>query len=398
MDAAQSPFTPNAGSRPPALPGRDAVLKRMRIACARSMSHSCALSPILKGVRGTGKTVLLKEASKIANAQGMLISKFEGMENANVQKIFAAETRKLLFQIPRKEAAAEPFRKAVKAVMNFASAYKVPLRNFGLEILAADSKESLGVADSGIIESDLRDLVMAIGKAVSESGKGWAICIDELQVLPKKELSALISAIHAANQASLPVLLIGAGLPQLNSLLISSKSYAERMFIFEEIGRLKESDAKDAIRIPLEEHDCTITDEALTQIVKDTDGYPYFLQVWGTYVWTVAQSKEITLRDVQAAAPLAIEDLDNNFFDFRTARLTPSEIEFLCAMRRVSEYPVPVGEIARKMGRSAQSISPSRARLIKKGIIHANQHGFLSYSVPLFKEYISRHYLQEKTP
>jgi hypothetical protein len=67
--------------------------------------------------------------------------------------------------------------------------------------------------------------------------------MDELQYLAELEFSALIMAIHRINQRQLPVILVGAGLPQIRGLAGNSKSNAERLFTFPDIGALDDEDA-----------------------------------------------------------------------------------------------------------------------------------------------------------
>lgn len=62
--------------------------------------------------------------------------------------------------------------------------------------------------------------------------------IDEVQYFTEKELGALIMAMHKIQQRQLPVVLMGAGLPILPGLAGESKSYAERLFNFSDVGAL----------------------------------------------------------------------------------------------------------------------------------------------------------------
>lgn len=88
-------------------------------------------------------------------------------------------------------------------------------------------------------------------------------------------------AIHKISQKSLPVVLIGAGLPQLVGKTGRAKSYAERLFDFPELGPLKTKDAKPALQTPVKKENVEFTEQALNEIIKVTEGYPYFLQEWG---------------------------------------------------------------------------------------------------------------------
>ena len=74
--------------------------------------------------------------------------------------------------------------------------------------------------------------------------------IDEIQYFNQKELGALIMAMHKVQQRQLPLVLLGAGLPILPGLAGESKSYAERLFSFPDVGALSEEDAEKALRDP----------------------------------------------------------------------------------------------------------------------------------------------------
>ncbi|WGR70479.1 MULTISPECIES: ATP-binding protein [unclassified Bradyrhizobium] len=118
-------------------------------------------------------------------------------------------------------------------------------------------------------------MMLAIGQAAKAAKRPVALLIDELQYLSESEFSALILSIHKLNQNSLPVILVGAGLPQILGLAGASKSYAERLFKFTEIGALDESDAVNAIVNPAREEGVSIERAAVAQILTLTERYPY---------------------------------------------------------------------------------------------------------------------------
>jgi hypothetical protein len=151
-----------------------------------------------------------------------------------------------------------------------------------------------GFADSGHLAEDLTDLLVAVGEAASEKRVGLLLAIDELQYLAATELGALITAIHRTTQLNLPVILVGAGLPQLPGLAGDAKSYAERLFEFPEVGSLTFDQASAALSIPAEELGVSYDDGALDVIFEASHGYPYFLQEWGYHVWNYAPSPRIS--------------------------------------------------------------------------------------------------------
>lgn len=211
-----------------------------------------------------------------------------------------------------------------------------------------------------------------------------------MQYLKPDELGALISAIHRTTQLSLPVVLVGAGLPQLPGLAGEAKSYAERLFDFPRIGSLSDADAKGAIAIPAQDRDADFTDDALELIVAESHGYPYFLQEWGYHVWNNSAAARITMDDVTSVRPLVVDQLDRNFFLVRADRLTPRERDYLRAMAELGSGPHRSGDVAAMLGVKVESVAPRRSQLISKGMIFSPAHGDTAFTVPLFDEYLRR--------
>src|ERR1700757_3437019 len=139
-------------------------------------------------------------------------------------------------------------------------------------------------------------------------------------------------AVHRGSQRQLPLVLIGAGLPQLVGLAGKAKSYAERLFDYPVIDALSSDDAATALREPARREGVAFQDEALKLVAKMTKGYPYFLQEWGYHSWNAASSSPISVNDVHAASETAIANLDNSFFRVRFDRVTPRERDYMFAM------------------------------------------------------------------
>jgi hypothetical protein len=256
---------------------------------------------------------------------------------------------------------------------------------FGLDI-----EPEKGAADSGDLEVDLPSLFTAIAEAAEERGTAVAILIDEIQYFGSAELSALIMGMHRMQQAQLPLVLIGAGLPILPGLAGDAKSYAERLFSFPDVGPLDEADAAKAVREPIEQAGESIAATALSEIVSLTRGYPYFLQEWGYQAWNHAPASPITLRHVREATEIASKRLDENFFRVRFDRLTPKEKTYLRAMAELGPGPYRTGDIADCLGVKITTLGVVRASLIKKGMVYSPSHGDMAFTVPLFDEFMRR--------
>jgi len=392
MDRAKNPFSPGAGTPPPELAGRSTILEDAMVALQRVKNGRSEKSMILVGLRGVGKTVLLGEIQHLAEEKGyrvVFIEAHESRQKKSLPELLAPHLRRILFDLNRGEIISEKARKALRIFKSFIHALKLKMGDFELSL---DIDAESGEADSGDLEVDLAALFVAIGDAAKDRNTAVAIIIDELQYLDEKELSATIMAVHRVSQKSLPLILIGAGLPQLVGKAGNSKSYAERLFHYPEVGALTKTDASIALQSPVENLGVHFFPEALEMIYEATKGYPYFLQEWGYHVWNIASSDSatITLEDAKKANILSITNLDKNFFRVRFDRLTPNERKYVRALAEFGRKPQRSGDIANKLGKAVEQVAPLRAQLINKGMIYSPAHGDIAFTVPLFEEFLVR--------
>ncbi|UZK70945.1 ATP-binding protein [Sphingomonas sp. S1-29] len=386
MDRRRNPFAPGAGSPPPELAGRADLIERASVALDRVRAGRAARSVILYGLRGVGKTVLLTTIWNRAEDDGMIVVALEAPEGRSLPGILVPALRASLLRLDRIKRATAGVTRALRALAGFA---KLKVRYDDIEV-AIDVEPEPGLADSGDLDADLADLMIAVGEAARERETAVVLAIDELQYVPERELAALIAAIHRAAQRQLPVTLIAAGLPQLLGQMGDAKSYAERLFEFVAIGALDPEAAAAAIRLPIEREEEAIDDAAIDAIVADTEGYPYFIQEWGKHSWDVAEASPISSDDVAAARILALAELDASFFRVRFDRLTPKEKRYLRAMARLGPGPHRSGDVAQAMDAPVSSLAPTRNSLIAKGMLFSPSHGDTAFTVPLFDAYMRR--------
>lgn len=386
MDKEDNPFEPGAGTRPQELVGRGLILEDAEAAIGRGLKGRPIRGQVFYGLRGVGKTVLLREVSEIAKKRGGLAADLETPEHKKLTEILVPAVRQLLLKLSASEQAKAALRQAAGALQSFASIFKIKVAGVGIEVKDA----AKGVADSGDLEIDVADLLVAVGEAARAAGTVVVLALDEMQYLTEVELSALITAIHRVNQKSLPIGLFGAGLPQLLALAGGAKSYSERLFTFVEIGALSKDEATKVIRDPVVKASAAINAAAVDYILAKSQGYPYFLQEWGFRAWNAAGKSPITKADVTAAEPRTIESLDKSFFRVRFDQLTHSEQQYLRAMAELGAGPHKSGDVAKVLGKKATQAGPVRAQIIAKGMAYAGQHGMVHFSVPLFDEFMKR--------
>ncbi len=387
MNPVNNPYAPGAGSQPPELAGRDDLRESVRIALARVRLGRPTKSIIMIGLRGVGKTVLLDRMRDEAESEGIHTLRIEAPESRSLPAMIAPQLRLALLRLSLNVQAKAFANRALRALAGFAKALKVKYNDIEVGI---DVEPELGLADNGDLEHDLQALLEAAGEAAKNAGTALVLFVDELQYVKDVELAALITALHRASQRSLPVVLIGAGLPQLTGNMGRAKSYAERLFEFPLIAELSDEAARIAIEKPAMEQDVQFTQDALDEIVRATRGYPYFLQEWGKHAWNIAAASPITPADIHHASILAVAALDASFFRVRFDRLTPVEKRYLRAMAELGPGPHRSGEIAEVLGREVTSLGPTRGQIIAKGMIWSPNHGDTAFTVPLFDEFLKR--------
>ena len=387
MDPIRNPYAPGAGTPPPELAGRDEIRETARIALERTRIGRSSKSLMMVGLRGVGKTVLLDRIREDAEFRGIYALRIEAPENRSLPSILAPQLRTALLRLSNREAAKELAQRGLRALAGLVKALKVRYQDIEVGL---DLDPEPGLADNGDLETDLQALFEVIGAAAKAEHTCLALFVDELQYVKEDELAALITALHRTSQRRLPVVMLGAGLPQVRGNMGRAKSYAERLFEFPEIGPLSPCDARLAIAKPALDEGVQIEPSALDAIVDRTQGYPYFLQEWGKHVWDVAERSPITDANVELASRQTIAALDESFFLVRFDRLTPLEKRYVRAMADLGAGPHRSGDIAKGLGREVRSLGPTRSQLISKGMIWSPSHGDTAFTVPMFDEFMLR--------
>ena len=346
-------------------------------------------SIIYYGLRGVGKTVLLNHLENLAEEYDVLTEYMEVSEqDISFQKNMALYVYKLITQL----SASQQLKGYVKKALGILKAFSLKYSD-GDTSITIDVDPLRGFADTGDLANDTKELLLALGKVAQAEGRGAAFFIDETQYLRENEFSALIEAIHRINQKNYPLAIYAAGLPKITKIAGDAKSYAERLFQFIEIASLPHDAAKAALSKPAGKYGVTYTDEALEKILSITQGYPYFLQEYGSCVWEAKGEADCITKEIaEAAYPAFIKNLDEAFFKVRHDRATPRELEFMTAMIKCEKLPCSTKEVAEHMGESPQKISTLRAQLIHKGFIYPVERGLVSFTVPQFDEYLRRSY------
>jgi hypothetical protein len=362
-------------------------LEEMRVALARTRRRLHAKGIIAVGLRGVGKTVLLREGLAMAAADSFRTCFIEMEEPQPLRSLLAPHLRRLLLDLDRMGRLAAEVKRGLRVLKSFLSGLKF---TYGEAELALDIEPELGSADSGSLEVDLPELFSAIGQAAVAREAPVALFLDEVQYLHERDLAALIRALHRCAQEQLPILMIAAGLPHLIGLTGKAKSYAERMFDFPELGALDRVDADRAVVAPAEAQAVTVTPEALDAIHATAQGYPYFIQEMAYHAWNAAPGPLIDQDVVQSAVSGAMQRLDASFFRVRFDRLTPREKDYLRAMAALEPNHRRAGEVAERLHLKSTRLAPLRSGLAAKGMIYSPEFGNTAFTVPMFDDYLRR--------
>lgn len=383
MDPYRNPYTPGAGSRPLALAGRDEQIEACRVMLGRLERGMPDRPFAIHGLRGVGKTVLVRHLADEARQRDWLVVHRELRAGVELRPVLAQALASVLGEFERES----KLRKLVKRLRGAVSSFSASIDSDGSIRLGVEAKPA---RDGGELEGDTIELLAEIGGAAREAGTGLLLALDELHELDERGLAALTAALHQTTQMELPVALICAGLPNLPLRLVEAKTYAERLYTFPRLDPLSPSASREALRVPAGREDVDFEDAALDAIVEKSEGYPYFLQEWGRSVWNAAETSPISLGDVERASPRVRDELDEEFFGMRLARTTSTERAYMDAIAELGDGPQRSAEVAGLLGKAQGQTSPQRASLIEKGLIYSPAYGEVDFSVPRYGDFMRR--------
>lgn len=388
MDPLRNPYTPNAGAQPTTLAGRTPQLDSFDLLLGRLKRGRTEQSMIIKGLRGVGKTVLLGKFRQKALETDWIVLELEVQkhDDKEFRRTVAGKARTALLELSPRARWTERARRAAAVLKSFSfSIDPSGAMQFGLDVERAE-----GSADHGDLALDLTDLLVALGDAAQSVNRGVVLLLDEVQFLSKTQLEALIAGLHKTVQRSLPITMVGAGLPQIAELAGDAKSYAERLFQFPTIGILEMDDAREAFAGPAAFEDVEVDEDAVQLALQITGRYPYFIQELGYAAWDLAEGNSIQRFDVENAHDVYLSKLDESFFRVRFDRCTERQKQYLRAMAELGPGKQKAQDVAAVLGRQSTQVAPFRSELISMGLLYTPDHGYADFTVPHFDQYMKR--------
>ncbi len=373
-DPVANPYAPGAGTPPPALVGRDALIEEAAVSVQRLRVGRASQHLMLTGLRGVGKTVLLGKLAALAEHQGYRVIRLEAVGGDDAIVSFLRQARRITEEL----GAGPRVARALRSIDSVA----VTVAGSGVRLerseAAAPDRDALG------------DVVVDLGHACADHDLGIALALDEAQLVERQDLRRLLAGVHRCGQDGLPMWCVLAGLPNLVGIVARAATYAERMFTVGALGPLTPAQVASAVAEPAEELGVAWAQGALDAIADRSDGYPFFVQVWAFHTWNAARDEPISAADVERAEAAARLALDASFFAARIARIPDSEVDYVRALASLGPGPHRSGEVAAAAGRTTSAVAAFRDRLIGEGLVYAPRYGWVEFAIPHFDAYVRR--------
>jgi hypothetical protein len=366
MDARLNPYTPGNGVKPALLAGRGNVVRSIDLLMARSSQGKLERNPLLVGLRGSGKTVLLDHIRREAESRGMQVIAVAAGGHRSLPALLLPDLRALLVRLSQR--------------------HQLPGRQLehAAAMLAGFS------ADSSDLELDLAELFGVFAALVQANGGVLWLLVDDLQHLDHGALLTLLAALARVRQRELPMTMLAAALPTIGDGLSRSGPVAERLLSRYELDALSEADSARLLIAPAALMGVKFASSALTTLIREGAGNPYVLQQLGHAVWDVATTSPVRLEIAHAAIPTAMAELDAGFMRQRFERLAPQEKRYLRAMAELGAGVHRSGMIAGRLGRRVTALAPTRSNLIAKGLVYSPRYGETSFTTPLYDGFLLR--------
>ena len=387
----KNPYRPGAATPPLHLAGREPQLNRFPKVLRGAPEIPANVR--LTGLRGVGKSVLLKEFERIARDEGWAVVRHQVEPRHNTE---AGLTQLLAQSLEAAKARMSRTRQLRSQVAGVVEA--------GRRLIAVKYEDiPLSMGGAASVELDLsRSLYDAVEASLDTGHEGFALLLDEAQVIRDDTsrdgefpLSMLVAAVNALQEAGLPLAIVLCGLPTLRANLQRARTYSERMFRGEHIGALtgNPGPARDAFTEPLVATSLWAEEDLITRVLGEVEGYPFFIQLWGAELWEAAVDaglQRFTLPLLDSIEADIYARLDEEFYAGRVETLTPSEQDLLLATADCPYPPLKTADIRNRSDKSEGNVNVLMGRLTEQGVLYRVQKGTYEYTAPKFHQYLTR--------
>lgn len=390
LPQAKNPYRPGVGLTPTHLTGREREIQRFVNTLEGAPDIPASIR--ITGLRGVGKTVLLRKLEEVARDGNWATVQLELHPQQNSNTGLITTLRATMDRLRRDLSIATRVRRGLATAAD-AMRRAVTVEWEGVSwSLAGDL-----AGDASALGDELKETVDA---ALRAGKTGFALLMDEAQVLSDDKnregdhpLSILISAVSTLQRAGAPLALVLCGLPTLTVNLLAARTYTERMFTGEEVSSLDRRAAQDAFVLPLHDTGYSATPELVAAVLDEVEGYPYFIQLWGKELWEIARASGTT----ELSEPLLTEAreeiyrrLDLDFYEPRITSLTPAEQDLLVDSGKCPYPPLMVSDLNSRSPKSSGNVNVLLGRLVAENVIYRERKGQYIYTAPGFYQYLER--------
>lgn len=385
--SSKNPYRPGVGVRPLYLAGRDRSLARFSAMLRAAPEIQASMR--VTGLRGVGKTVLLGAFSDAAEELNWQPAELELQPSHNTDEALEEALSGLLAATRARLSRMERLRAAAGRA----------LRAGRLSVTWEDVELAIGPGSAR--ERDLaREIFETVDVAVTKGREGVVLLLDEAQLIRDERdrhgehpLSLLIAPLVALQRQEVPLAVALCGLPTLSANLQKARSYSERLFRGEKVDSLPREGALEAFTRPLEQTARTADEAVAEAVVDEVEGYPYFIQLWGSELWDAADLADVdqfTPALLAEVRPAIYERLDQDFYEPRISILTPAEQEVLLASASCAYPPLRAADLGRASDKTPGNVNVLLGRLVEAGVLYRIRKGEYAYTAPKFRDFLQR--------
>lgn len=383
-----NPFRPGSGLQPPYLAGRDEDLTRFS-QMLQQIQEGQVHNLMVQGLRGVGKTVLLKEFVKICTDNRFL--PVTRLQFSSKHSDPAEFTRALQHDL---DSAMGNLSRVEKTKQKLQDAAR-QMRPQKIDVTGAGWEFKHDPASRVPLENQIIDYLEKWWKVVQENGyNGIVLLFDEFHTVVDVKannwhiLTDFIGAVNEIQLNGCRYSLVLCGLPTLMPNVKAARSYAERMFGVMNISNLDKENARAAISKPLENKAWRFSDDLISAIVQDTDSYPYFIQFFCREIISRVGKDHIALNDYEKIEDRLIGDLGRDFFDQRIDPLSVAQKRVLYSAASLPDPDLEFSSIQKSLDMSKGSLSSHLKRLEEKSLICRSGRGTYCLAMPLLGKYL----------